>query len=153
MEPTDSTWIILDEREGVGGVDTWSEYLCASRTDNPEQFEIAICRYEMVGEIPAEWFDDEGQPLPEYSDGTNCLIVPEYYEYRYAGQIVRTKLTGHDGEYLLGQLVWDETFGGPITVHAGDSAEISLAIQTLEWVTADQNALISLIAQALAQKP
>ena len=82
---------ILDEREGVGRVDTWSEYLCVSRTHDPDKFEIAICRYEMVGEIPTDWFDDEGQPLPKYSDDTGCLKVPEYYEHRYAGQIVRVR--------------------------------------------------------------
>jgi hypothetical protein len=147
-----TSWIIIDEREATGSIDTWNEYLCVGRTDDPNNFEIAICGYEMVGEIPSDWFDEDGQPLPEYSDGTGCLEVPEYYEYRYAGQIVRTKLTGHDGEYLLGELVYDETYGSPITVHAEYLAELSLALKNLGWVAADQGVLINSIQQAFAAK-
>ena len=144
-----ASWIIVDEREATGSIDTWSEYLCVSRTDDPKKFEIAICRYEMVGEIPLEWFDEDGQPLPEYSDGTGCLEVPEYYEYRYAGQIVRTKLTGHDREYLLGELVYDETYGQPISVQSEDDAQLSEALIGLKWYNANIDALIALIKLSL----
>lgn len=147
MTMTDNTpWIIVDEREGVGRVDTWSEYLCVSSTDDPSKFDIAVCGSEVVGEIPADWFDDEGQPIPEYSDDTGCLEVPEYYD-GWAGV---TKLTGHDGEYLLGELVCNETYGLPITVHAENLAEMSLALMNLGWVAADQGALINSIQQAFA---
>jgi len=144
-----ASWIIVDEREATGSIDTRSEYLCVSRTDDPKKFEIAICRYEMVGEIPLEWFDEDGQPLPEYSDGTGCLEVPEYYEYRYAGQIVRTKLTGHDREYLLGELVYDETYGQPISVQSEDDAQLSEALIGLKWYNANIDALIALIKLSL----
>jgi len=150
VEPMDNTWIILDEREGVGRVDTWSEYLCVSRTHDPDKFEIAICRYEMVGEIPTDWFDDEGQPLPKYSDDTGCLEVPEYYEHRYAGQIVRTKLTGHDGEYLLGELSCDESFGPPITVNRRDTAEIIGLVNDMGWVVAEPQSLLEAIGKSMA---
>ena len=149
MMNDNTSWIIIDEREATGSIDTWSEYLCVSRTDDPKKFEIAICRYEMVGEIPLEWFDEDGQPLPEYSDGTGCLEVPEYYEYRYAGQIVRTKLTGHDGEYLLGELVYDETYGQPISVQSEDDAQLSEALIGLKWYNANIDALIALIKLSL----
>ena len=145
-----ASWIIVDEREATGSIDTWSEFLCVSRTNEPQNFILAICRYEMVGEIPPEWFDDECQPLPEYSDGEGGLEVPEYFEYRYAGQIVRTKLTGHDGEYLLGGLVYDETYGQPITVNAEILDEISQALETVGWMASDANNLMSSITQAFA---
>lgn len=148
MEPLDSTWIVVDEREGVGRVDTWSEYLCVSRTDEPDTFDIAICRHELVGEIPKNWFDDEGQPLPEYSDDSGHLEVPEYFD-GWAGRI---KLTGHDGEYLLGELVFDETYGGPISVKADDMAAISGAVNDLGWVVTDESVLTKSVKQAFEAK-
>jgi len=144
---TDNTpWIIVDEREGIGRVDTWSEYLCVSSTDDPKKFAIAICRHEVVCEIPSEWFDEDGEPLVEYSDGDGNLLVPEWLEQwgHY------TKLTGHEGGYLLGELVCDETYGLPITVHTENLAEMSLALKNLGWVAADQGALINSIQQAFA---
>ncbi len=148
MMNDNASWIIVDEREATGSIDTWREYLCISPANDPDKFEIAICRHELVGEIPADWFDDEGQPLPEYSDDTGYLEVPEYFD----GWAGRTKLTGHDGEYLLGELVWDETYGGPITVQAKDLADVSLGIGTLGWTTANEVALICSILQAVAPK-
>lgn len=150
MEPMDSSWIVVDEREGVGRVDTWSEYLCVSRTDKPETFDIAICRYEVVGEIPTAWFDDEGQPLPEYSDVTGSLKLPQFYEYRYAGRVIRTKLSGHDGEYLLGELVFDETYGGPISVRADELVKFTDALSILQWVTADVGGLFALVKRSIS---
>ena len=131
MTDNNTHWMILDEREAKGSIDTWSEFLCVRRTDEPDTCDIAICRYEVVGEIPTAWFDDEGQPLPEYCDVTGSLKLPQFYEYRYAGRVIRTKLTGHDGEYLLGELVFDETYGGPISVVPEQNAAIaeSLAAQ------------------------
>ena len=64
MTDSETQWIIVDEREGVGRVDTWSEYLCVMPASEPDTIEIAICRYEMLGEIPVDWFDEEGQTLP-----------------------------------------------------------------------------------------
>lgn len=145
-----TSWIIIDEREATGSIDTWSEYLCVSRTDVPNKFEIAICRYEMVGEIPQEWFDDEGQPLPEYSDSDGYLKIPEYFEHRYAGGIFNTKLSGHDGEYLLGELVYDETYGQPISVQRDDDAVLSVALIDLEWNNANTDALATLIKRSLS---
>lgn len=145
-----TSWIIVDEREANGSIDTWSEYLCVRRAGDPNKFEIAICGYEMIGEIPADWFDEEGQPLPEYSDGTGGLEVPEYYEYRYAGRIIRTKLTGHDGEYLLGELICDENYGPPTSLQSDDLANLSKALTDLEWNNANIDGLITLIKQSLS---
>ena len=137
----------MDEREGVGRVDTWSEYLCVSSTNDPDKFEIAICRNEVVGEIPSDWFDDEGQPLTEYFDGTGYLVVPEYYD----GWAGRTKLTGHDGEYLLGELSWDESFAPPITVNRRNTVEIINAMNDLGWVAAEPQSLLEAIRKSMAQ--
>lgn len=148
--PVESTWIIIDEREGVGRVDTWSEYLCVSRTEDPRIYEFAICRHEMVGEIPSEWFDEEGQPLPEYSDKDGSLVIPEYYEYRYAGGTVRTKLTGHDGEYLLGELVLDEQFGGPVPASLDGAPPLSDALESMGWKTSNLDGLRQEIKRSLS---
>lgn len=146
--PIDNAWMILDEREGVGMVDTWTEYLCVSQTDDPNKIDVAICRSEIVGEIPAEWFDDEGQPLPEFSDGTGYLKLPEYYD----GWAGRSKLTGHDGEYLLGGLVFDETYAGPFTVQVNDLDAISSALKNLGWVTGDLGRFMDTIQQIVITK-
>jgi hypothetical protein len=143
MEPMDSSWIVVDEREGVGRVDTWSEYLCVSRTDEPDTFDIAICRYEVVGEIPAEWFDEDGCPLVEYSDGDGNLLVPEWLEEwgHY------TKLTGHNGEYLLGELSCEDSYCPPITLKFYDRESISQSLNDLRWISTEKSILIDKVIQ------
>lgn len=140
----DYPWVIVDEREGVGRVDTWSEYLCVKLTDDQDQIDIAVCRNEVVGEIPSEWFDDEGEPLPEFSDENGFLVLPEFYE----GWGGKTKLTGYDGAYLLGELIWDEEPGPPITVNLEDGEALYDAIKSLGWHPADGNSLIEAIRKA-----
>ena len=142
----DMSWIIVDEREGVGRVDTWSEYLCVSRTDNPKEYEVAICRHEVVAELPREWFDDDWQPLPDYADADGNLVLPEYYEID--GH--HTKLTGHNGEYLLGELVLDEQFGGPITASLDGFPPLPDALAALGWKTSDLEELVQEIKRALS---
>lgn len=127
------TWIIVDQREGSGRLDAWSEYLCVSRLPDPAKFEIAICRHELVGEIPTDWFDEDGVPYPEYSDEVGDLVVPDYYD---VGSY-RAKLSGHDGEYLLGELALDETFGQPIVLLDGDEDGLKQALVALDWVPCD----------------
>lgn len=133
MQTNSNPWVIVYEREGVGRLDTWSEYLCAVRTDDPEQCEIAICRHEVIGELPREWFDDDWQPLPEYSDAEGNLVLPDQYDV--GGR--SAKLTGHDGEYLLGELSWDEEFGGPYVVNLDDDAALTDAFDALGWKSFD----------------
>ena len=150
MTGNNTHWMILDEREAKGSIDTWSEFLCVRRTDEPDTCDIAICGYEVVGEIPTAWFDDEGQPLPEYSDVTGSLKLPQFYEYRYAGRVIRTKLSGHDGEYLLGELVFDETYGGPISVRVDDLVKLTDALSIIQWVTADVGGLFALVKRSIS---
>lgn len=76
MDTKYSDWIIIDEREGAGRLDSWNEYLCARRTSDPARYEIAICCYEIVSELPREWFDDNWHPLPEYSDAEGNFALP-----------------------------------------------------------------------------
>lgn len=140
------SWIIVDEREGVGRLDTWSEYLCMGRTEDSRVYELVVCRHEMVAEIPSEWFDDDGEPLPEFRDSDGCLALPEHYEM--GGR--HTKLTGHDGEYLLGELVPDEQFGGPVTVSLDGVPPLSNALETLRWKTSSMEGLIQAIDEALS---
>jgi len=74
--------------------DTWTEYLCAKPGNGG--ITLGICTRELLCEIPQEWFGDDGDPLPEFSDEHGELRVPEEYDGR--------KIHGHDGEYLLGEL-------------------------------------------------
>ncbi|MCZ8017247.1 MULTISPECIES: hypothetical protein [Pseudomonadota] len=143
----DYPWVIVDEREGVGRVDTWSEYLCVKLTDDDEKIDIAVCRHEVIGEIPSEWFDDDGVPLPEFSDENGYLVLPEFYE-GWAGS---TKLTGHDGGYLLGELTWDEGPGPPITAERQDVDAVSGALKSLGWSPSDTKALIDAIRKATSK--
>lgn len=84
----DVPWQKIAEREASGRLDTWSVFLCVRPTAEPQLIEIAVCRYEELGEMPSDWFDEEGRPLPSYSDEDGSLKLPEYYEYQYAGQTV-----------------------------------------------------------------
>jgi hypothetical protein len=146
-------WQPIDEREGSGRLDTWSEYLCVSINGDPDTFELAICRNEVIGPIPVEWFDDEGNPLPEYADASGELKLPEFYEERYSGGIVRTKILSHDGEYLFGELACDETYGPSIVGPTDDDAQILEAFKSLGWFSSDEQMLLIKVRQFLSHRP
>lgn len=59
-------WQILHSREQSTMADTWIEYLCAQI--NKIGITLKICTYEPLGYLPQEWFDDDGEPLPEFQD-------------------------------------------------------------------------------------
>lgn len=139
-------WVVIAEREGVGRLDTWIEYLCVRRIDDAGVCELAICCHEPIAEIPSEWFDDEGEPLPEFKDSDGCLALPEYYEMGGS----RTKLTGHDGEYLLGELVLDEQFGGPVSASLDGAPPMSDALESLGWKTTNPEGLRQEIKRSLS---
>ena len=116
------TWHPISSREQSSMADTWIEYLCAAR--DGDGFCLGICVHELLGYIPQEWFDDEGEPLAEYRDEDGYLRVPAEFE----GQPV----IGHNGEYLLGELgQWnnDET----VSVKQLTPEALTSALGQLDW--------------------
>jgi hypothetical protein len=137
----DKDWTIVGEREGVGRLDTWQEFLCIKRSEASDVFDLGIFRHELVAEIPSTWFDDDGNPLPEYSDEQGYLSVPDYYGGR--------AVTGHDGEYLLGDLVWDETYGPMQELKSVLKSEVTAVLENMEWRAPDLDKLLSVIIDAV----
>jgi len=126
------TWYPILSREQSTMADTWTEYLCATREGG--KFDLGICAHELLGYIPGEWLDDDGEPLPKYRDEHGSLLVPTEFEGR--------SVVGHDGEYLLGPLVQSDN------EQSASVSELSLealigALRQIEWDTEDASKLLA----------
>ncbi len=153
MADSSADWIVLDQREGVGRVDTWDEYLCVRKSEKANEVELAICRHQIVCEIPREWFDDDGQPLEEFRDEYGDFQAPEYIDISSSAGPIRTAIIGHDGEYLLSDLMCDETYGLPLQAPGDDVEKIQEAISELEWAGPNIGRLAFLAAQLVFGEP
>ncbi len=119
-------WQILHSREQSTMVDTWIEYLCAKT--NETGITLGICIYEILDHAPQEWFDDDGEPLPEFQDENGDLELPSEYNGK--------PVMGYDGEWLLGPLDrWNNDEKADITELSMEST--AEALRALEWDPAD----------------
>lgn len=115
-------WIALDTQEAYGAVDSWDEYLCALPTDRG--FVLNVLRHQWLGEVPQDWFDDDGQPVPEHRDAEGELKLPDEVDgctvvgFMYGGfvgglepagpdEVVLNVLTEASVAAALRQLRWD----------------------------------------------
>lgn len=132
LEGQRMTWHPVLSREQSTMADTWTEYLCAS--PSKDGFVLGICVHELLGYIPQEWFDDDGEPLPEFRGDDGCLKLPAEYEGR--------SLECHDGECLFGQLdQWNNDNSATVT-------ELSLvnvreALNDINWSTEDSDEVLA----------
>jgi hypothetical protein len=127
------TWNILVTREQSSiGAGAWTEYLCARTVE--DGFLLGICIYELLGDIPSEWRDDDGELLPEYQDGNGDLLLPAQYEGR--------RVEGYDGEYILGPLDrWNNDESALVKHLSRDS--VSKSLHELEWDTDDTDEVLT----------
>lgn len=85
----DDAGIIIASREGFGSVDTWDEYLCAFQTR--WGFTLGVYRYQWLGAVPDNWFDEDGVLQLEYAGGDGDVMLPEEVDgcrvlgHRYGG--------------------------------------------------------------------
>lgn len=82
-------WVILAEREGYGRVDSWDEYFAISR--HMESYCFCVVRDQWLGEVPDDWFDEDGELLPEHQHENGDLKLPDEIDgcavlgYKYGG--------------------------------------------------------------------
>lgn len=126
------TWNKILSREQSTMADTWTEYLCAKPAN--DGFVLGICIYEIVDYIPGDWFDDDGEPLPEFQDANGDLALPAEFNGR--------PIEGHNGEWLLGPLdQWNNEDTAFVTELSRSS--ISEALEILEWDVSDVDEVLS----------
>ena len=56
-------------------LDIWEDFLCASVSGQGVVLDIRA--HECLGEVPDDWFDEDGELLPEHTDDQGDLRVPE----------------------------------------------------------------------------
>lgn len=131
-------WTKLDKREAFGAVDSWWEYLCASREG--ACVTLNVLRDEWLGEVPWEWNDDDGQPLAEYCDSAGELRIPEKIDGR---PVFGLAYGGFIGELVPTEEV-DE-------VEIRDFSRVALrgALEALRW--ADDEPTVQKVKEAISQ--
>ncbi|MGE8142892.1 hypothetical protein ACQKOE_13025 [Novosphingobium sp. NPDC080210] len=135
------TWSKILSREQGTMADTWTEYLCAKPAN--DGFVLGVCIYEIVDYIPGEWFDDDGEPLPEFRDAKGDLVLPAEFNGR--------PIEGHDGEWLLGPLdQWNNEETAYVTELSHSS--VAEALEILDWKISEANEVLSAL-HSLASEP
>jgi hypothetical protein len=117
-------WTIVGERNVASnspGSDDWVEYLAIRPCGNA--FEMTICGYEVLGEPPSSWFNEDGNPLPAYSTKNGSLLFPD--------ELYGTKISAYDGVNFLGDLVQDPDF--ELVVILDNAESISKGSVKLNW--------------------
>lgn len=132
-------WHPIICREASNLIEAWPEYLCVQPAD--EGLFLAICKPELLGYIPSEWFDEDGELLPEYRTESGDILLPSQYN----GQPV----TGHDWEYILGPL-------GPLDCWTGDPSSrvlqltpdcVRQALCDIQWDSNNADEVLSALEQ------
>jgi hypothetical protein len=130
-----SPWTVCDKREAYGVHDIWEEYLCVRRA--PGGWEVAVCQHDLLREVASEWFDENGEPLPEYRDEHGALKLPDVVD----GQ----EVWGFDGEYILGRLVPSNADSNRICVGDLDEVFGLDALASLDWPRTALGALLAAV--------
>jgi hypothetical protein len=123
-------WYPLLPRYSYGGT---LDYLCVRQTS--QGTELALCGHRYLAEVPQDWFDDDGQPLPEHRNPDGSLRLPSFWD----GETV----TGIEDHFLVGELLADDEH----TVLLGGKRTVSLAkaLVALDWDLTDLGELQGLI--------
>jgi hypothetical protein len=130
--PADSRWHPFLSRSAYAGQ---LDYLCARQT--PQGIELAVCGHAWIAEVPVDWFDDDGEPLPEHRDANGGLKLPSSWD----GQTV----TGIEDDIFVGELVADDE---RTVLLDGNCAEgLAQALIGLSWDEADAEQLQTMMQQ------
>lgn len=85
-------WTILASRDASGALDCWTEHLGVRPA--PQGLELGLLAPKVLGEIPQDWYDEDGDLLPEYADDMGELRLPDTFN--------GSRVADFDGEYLFG---------------------------------------------------
>jgi hypothetical protein len=116
-----SDWELLATREAWGAVDSWDEYLGLKGV--PGQYTFSVLRHLWLGEVPEDWFDEEGELLPEHIDEDGELRLPEEAD----GLPVRAHMYGG----FVGDL--DTAWHDPVTVTELTEASVKEVLRQVGW--------------------
>lgn len=134
-------WHTILLREQSTMADTWTEYLCAKV--EKDEIVLGICIYEILEYLPKEWFNDEGEPLPEFRDANGDLELPAEYNGR--------SVEGHDGEWLLGPLdQWNNGDTAYVTELTPEA--VSQALDLIGWAGAEVEQVLSAVARLKGER-
>lgn len=111
-------------REAFGAVDGWDEYLCAFR--GPWGFELAAFRYEWLGEVPDDWFDDDGDLLPEHVGPDGDIQLPATL---WGQPVVAHRHGGFIGEFQ------PVSNGGEVQISDCSAPMVEAALEVVGWPT------------------
>lgn len=114
-------WATLDRREAYGAFDSWNEYLCAARTDRG--FVLDVFGHAWLGEVPHNWYDDDGELLPEHQDADGDLKLPEEWN---GCQVMGLMDGGFVGEL-------QSTGDDPVKLGVLTEASVRDALERLDW--------------------
>lgn len=80
--------LALAHRISAGETRSRDEYLCVFR--GPSGYVLNVYHYPWLGEVPAEWYNEDGVLLPEHRDAYDDLSLPDEWN----GQVVAAHLYG-----------------------------------------------------------
>lgn len=114
--------IIIASRKGFGSVDMWDEYLCAFQT--LWGFTLGVYRYQWLGAVPDNWFDEDGDLLPEDADDEGGVRLPE--------EVDGCRVLGHRYGGFVGEF---QEVGATPWVEISDNSDsmVHAALSTIGW--------------------
>lgn len=131
--PPGDEWIMLATREACGMVDTWDEVLQALPVAGG--WELQVFMNEPLGDVPSDWYDEDGELLPEHQDADGELRVPVTFNGK--------SVTGYTFDGFLGPLMAVE-HAARLTTRT--SEEIEAALTALGWPLSDLAAVSATLA-------
>jgi hypothetical protein len=142
MSEQPSPFIPVASRQASGATEPWTEYLCARHV--PQGLEFAVCANKVIAEIPSDWLDEDGLPLPRYRDDRGELMVPAYFQGHEVLDIA-------DG-YLLGPLEVDPNHD-PVTIPRATLRDLQSAMKLLDWTVSDGLSVLSIMRDHRLEMP
>lgn len=87
-------WTTLATCTAQGAVDCWLTHLVARQVHGGVALDVF--GETVLGEIPRDWYDEDGNVLPMFRTDDGDIRLPEVFN--------GSSVTGHDGEYILGEM-------------------------------------------------
>ena len=127
-----SSGVHVATREVSGATDTWHEELHAIPCD--EGFLLCVMANQALGEVPGDWYDDDGELLPMHQTADGRLRMPEVF----GGQPVVDFLDG----MFVGEL---QLIGNAVLVEDAEDDTVRMALGALEWPLVDAEVVMAAV--------
>lgn len=122
-----AAWHVVAYRDVEASDGEMTQDLAMRRTASG--FKLAQCGDPIIGEVPVEWFEEDGEtPLPAYRDADGDLKPPALFDGQ---EVAGWQGCSGPGAYLLGHYGPDPA-KVPIPL-TGNLNEVELALWALDW--------------------